>query len=123
MANEIDRLVGARARLLRIDRGISQQAVAEAIGVSFQQVQKYEKGTNRISASTLVALTRLFKANISDFFVDVEGFEEGAADAKTLPYDDPQVINFARSFSSIPNEDARRQIVGLIGALAVNQKT
>lgn len=122
MANEIDRMVGARARLLRIDCGLSQQAVAEAIGVSFQQVQKYEKGSNRISASTLVALTRLFKANISDFFVDVDGFENGAANARALPYDDPQVVHVARSFSSIPNEKALRKILGLVDVLAVDQE-
>lgn len=118
MANKIDQLVGARTRLIRIDRGLSQQAVASAVGVTFQQIQKYEKGANRISASTLVALCRLFKANITDFFVDVDDFEKISSNEVMSIYDDPQVIQMARAFSTIPSESARSKLLNLINVMA-----
>jgi transcriptional regulator with XRE-family HTH domain len=57
-AGQIDRAAGTRLRTIRKVRGISQEALAAAIGVTFQQVQKYEKGTNRIAISTLVLICR-----------------------------------------------------------------
>ena len=68
MINPVDAFVGARLRNLRRSQGHSQIALAEAIGVTFQQVQKYEQGVNRISASRLYDAARFQKAPIADFF-------------------------------------------------------
>ena len=64
----IDKHVGARLRAARLEAGKSQTQVAEALGVTFQQLQKYEKGTNRMSAGTLHELSRLLDTPVQFFF-------------------------------------------------------
>ncbi len=80
---EIRRLIGSRVRLYRVMAGISQERLGEAIGVTFQQVQKYERGGNRIASDRLYAIARVLRRDISDFF---EGLEEGG-DWPVLPCD------------------------------------
>jgi transcriptional regulator with XRE-family HTH domain len=70
----VDQHVGARMRAARLEAGKSQTEVAESLGLTFQQVQKYEKGTNRISAGKLYELSRLFDTPVQFFF-------DGMADA------------------------------------------
>lgn len=67
-ANEVDRLLGSRLRQARLFRGMSQEALGHELGVSFQQVQKYEKGNNRISASTLLRITQALQVGFDHFF-------------------------------------------------------
>jgi len=69
-SQDMDRLVGLRVAQLRQTQGLSQTALAERLGVSFQQVQKYEKGTNRISASRLFQLSEVFGCTVSYLFPD-----------------------------------------------------
>src|ERR671928_1129093 len=86
--NPIDVRVGARLRLRRNMLGLSQEKLGEAIGLTFQQVQKYERGANRIGASRLHELSRVLDVPISFFFDDtdpvrapaMEGFTEPATD-------------------------------------------
>jgi transcriptional regulator with XRE-family HTH domain len=66
MQTDVD--IGNRVRSLRIKRGMSQEVLAEALGLTFQQVQKYEKGTNRISGSRLVDLARQLKVPVAALF-------------------------------------------------------
>ncbi len=76
----VDRHVGERVRERRTALNMSQQKLADALNVSFQQVQKYEKGTNRISASRLWAISRVLRTPIGDFFQGVNAhMEEFAA--------------------------------------------
>ena len=63
-----DVAVGARIRYHRLQAGISQEKLGEALGLTFQQIQKYEKGTNRCAPSRLVMMAKLFKININSFF-------------------------------------------------------
>jgi transcriptional regulator with XRE-family HTH domain len=72
----VDRYVGERIRQRRNELGISQGALGEALGVTFQQIQKYERGTNRISAGRLFGLANLFEVQLSYFF---EGLPTGAS--------------------------------------------
>jgi len=67
-ADPVDVTVGTRIRFTRKLRNVTQQALAEAIGVSFQQVQKYERGTNRVSASMLVRIADFLQVDIADLF-------------------------------------------------------
>ena len=67
----IDRHLGARVRLARIEKRISQGALGEQLGISFQQVQKYELGKDRISASQLINIARSLEKDISCFFEDI----------------------------------------------------
>ena len=67
----VDAAVGARIRNLRLRSGLSQTEVGEQVGVSFQQIQKYEKGTNRVSAGRLAQLAKLFGVSIAAFYSEV----------------------------------------------------
>ena len=68
----IDRLVGSRVRLIRTARGLSQSRLAEDLGITFQQVQKYEKGTNRISASRLFDISRLLGVSVPELYAGAD---------------------------------------------------
>ncbi|MFC5757794.1 helix-turn-helix domain-containing protein [Rhizobium sp. GCM10022189] len=68
----IDAVVGGNLTRIRKTKGLSQSAIAEALGVSFQQVQKYEKGSNRISASVLYDLSQALGVSMEDFFKGAE---------------------------------------------------
>ena len=72
MAHEIDVQVGERIRTFRLAKGKTQADLAEAIGVKFQQVQKYETGSNRVSASKLFLAAKFLECQISDFFDPME---------------------------------------------------
>ena len=78
--NETDVLVGTRVRIRRVELGLSQTQLANALGVTFQQVQKYEKGTNRIGASRLHAIAGVLRVPVSYFFPAAgEGVDHGAS--------------------------------------------
>ena len=64
----LDAMVGARIRMLRVNRGISQTVLAERIGVTFQQVQKYERGANRVGASRLAQIASVLDVSVGEFF-------------------------------------------------------
>src|SRR5690349_4709820 len=69
----LDAMVGAKVRVFRLNRGISQTALAEQLGVSFQQVQKYEKGANRIGANRLSQIAAALEISIADLFEPSRG--------------------------------------------------
>lgn len=71
-ATEIDVIVGKRVREIRQAQGISQEKLGEAIGITFQQVQKYERGTNRISAGKLFEMSKFFNKPLEAFFDGAE---------------------------------------------------
>jgi len=70
---EIDHLVGSRLRYLREERGITQAQLASEVGITFQQIQKYERGNNRISASKLWLFCNIFNVLPNDFFEGLDG--------------------------------------------------
>src|SRR5512143_386909 len=78
--NPVDLHVGARVRMRRRLAGVSQEKLAEALGLTFQQVQKYERGANRVSASKLWEIARALKTNVASFY---EGLEDDALGAAT----------------------------------------
>lgn len=69
----VDILIGKRIREIRLGKDLSQAALGEAVGVSFQQIQKYERAANRISASTLFAICRILDFPIEKIFLDLTG--------------------------------------------------
>jgi transcriptional regulator with XRE-family HTH domain len=108
----VDVFVGARVRALRRVRKLSQQALAEHLGISFQQVQKYETATNRISASMLHRITALFDVPISAVFegapaVDLGAVLPGLADPTEAPGVDALInttggLGLAEAFMRLP---------------------
>jgi transcriptional regulator with XRE-family HTH domain len=81
--DQIDQHVGARIRIRRKDLGVSQQGLAEGLGLTFQQVQKYERGSNRVSASKLYEIAALLEAPVAWFFdgLTESGSAQGERDA------------------------------------------
>src|SRR6185312_15114632 len=75
----LDAMVGAKIRMFRINRGMSQTALAERVGVSFQQVQKYEKGTNRVGASRLSQIASVLGITVGELFEGAQPQEKTAA--------------------------------------------
>ena len=121
--NPVDRHVGLRIRLRRKELGVSQEKLAEAIGLTFQQVQKYERAANRVSASKLWEMSRALSTNIGYFY-------EGLADDQERPGSNvtrrsmqeflmtSEGIELASTFPSIPRGKVRRRILDLVRALA-----
>ena len=131
----IDAIVGTRVRQRRTLLGMSQEKLGEAIGLTFQQVQKYERGTNRISASRLFELARVLEVAVSFFFDDIqdpasetevartqqaaEQPEEatGAGGRSTDPLARRETLELVRAYYRIGNPEARRGIIALTTAL------
>lgn len=109
----VDTIVGANIRRIRNMRSLSQTVLGEALGITFQQVQKYEKGSNRVSASSIVAVAVALQVNISDLF---EGAYGDVNAALSRPSSEAMII--AAKFDRIPKEDARKSIAGIVSMLA-----
>ncbi len=114
--SRIDAMVGARVRMLRERRKMSQTALGEAIGVSFQQVQKYERGANRISASALFHIARTLGVSPADFFDGLSGEDGATTDWSHMS--DPQVRGLLDNFSRIPSPKVKAKVVELVEQLA-----
>lgn len=110
--------------------GMSQEKLGESLGLTFQQIQKYEKGANRIGASRLFELARILGVNVQYFFEELaghEGFLQDAASAGTEPAGDDHLVEFLnsregielnRAFLRIEDPKARRAILELVRSLA-----
>lgn len=130
--NPVDVHVGKRLRFGRTMQGMSQESVGESIGVTFQQIQKYERGINCIRASKLFELANVLKVPVSFFF---EGFEReaeegysipGAADSAEGGFDmdlasSRESIEFMRAFHRITDPQLRSKILDLVRAMADNK--
>ncbi len=128
----IDVAVGAQVRLRRILLGLSQEAVSKVIGLTFQQLQKYEHGTNRISGSRLYQLSLILHVPVSYFFetVDIEGGPEAAQDAyqtaalqdvEGMPSDlmkKRKTVELVRAFYAIEDDRQRTAALNLLKTLA-----
>jgi transcriptional regulator with XRE-family HTH domain len=119
--NEVDKFVGERIRLFRAMLGVSQQRLAENIGVTFQQLQKYERGENRIGAGRLLMVATALGIPIS-FLLDEEGFsqrqEKGQAADAQAPETARDAYSIGRVFSQITDPEIRRSITTLVQSLA-----
>src|SRR5215210_7762776 len=134
--NPIDVRVGARLRLRRNMLGLSQEKLGQAIGLTFQQVQKYERGANRIGASRLHELSRVLDVPVSFFFDETDpvrapamgGFAEPPVEAsesdppveafESDPLRKRETIELVRAYFSIEDAAVRRRLLDLAKALA-----
>ena len=114
-ASSIDRHVGTRIRERRIMLGLSQQQIADMIGVTYQQAHKYERGINRISAGRLYEITRVLNVPITYFFEGLDITE----DDETLNPRQRMCLELARNFASISNQRHQEALSQLARALAV----
>ena len=109
----IDDHVGARIRGRRIMLGLTQQQLAELIGVTYQQAHKYERGINRVSAGRLFEIARVLSVPVGHFF-------EGIGEEGVRPVNPHQrmLLEIARNFADIPNERHQEALSALARALA-----
>jgi len=112
-ATDTDRYVGARIRERRIMLGLSQQQMADMIGVTYQQAHKYEKGINRISAGRLYEISQVLKVPVSYFYDGLEGGGD-----ETLTDRQRMCLELARNFSQIENERHQEALSQLARAMA-----
>lgn len=116
LADPIDVAVGARIRLLRKVRGLSQQALAEAAGVTFQQIQKYERGANRVSASMLSRIAATLQTPVSEMFG--EGVAaSGMIDEVAGLLSEPGALELLRAYSHLPKGPPRAALVDFVRTL------
>lgn len=122
--NPIDIHVGGRVRLRRMMLGMSQEKLGEQLGITFQQIQKYEKGTNRIGASRLQNIATVLSVPVGFFFDGAPGHDEANnADSKSGSYvvdflSSSEGLQLNRAFVRISDAKVRRRIVDLVRALA-----
>jgi transcriptional regulator with XRE-family HTH domain len=134
--NPIDVHVGHRLRLRRTLLGMSQERLGQLLGLTFQQIQKYERGVNRIGSSRLYELGQILHVPVSFFFDDMAeehgdrgqgllmpGLAEEAAgftfdDDRDLPLDKRETLELVRAYSRIPDPAVRKRLFELAKALA-----
>ena len=127
--NPIDKHVGSRVRMRRMMLSMSQEKLGDALGLTFQQVQKYEKGTNRIGASRLQQIAHILQVPVSFFFegaptsAGVQGPTGGMSEAPSPAYVSDFLatsdgLSLTKSFMRIKNSKLRRKIVDLVEQIA-----
>jgi len=125
----IDKYVGSRIRGRRLGLGMSQSKLGDAISVTFQQVQKYENGTNRVGASNLYRISKVLNVEVGYFFQEMPSDENeqntggGLSDQPQASFgDDPltskDAIELSHNYYAIEDENVRKQIYQLVKSLA-----
>ena len=128
-ADDIDKLVSRRLRMRRMMLGLSQNDLGKAVDVSIQQVQKYEKATNRISSGKLFAFAKLLKVPISYFYDNNEETSlknnfalaedqqsYNAQDSEAVS--EKEIVNLVKAFGEIDNPQSRKKIIELIKTMS-----
>ncbi len=125
----IDRHVGSRVRMQRILMKMSQEKLGDALGLTFQQIQKYEKGLNRIGASRLQQISKTLNVPPSFFFdgapshADGNGFAEASSSQYVVDFlSTAEGLNLNRAFARIKNPKVRRRVLDLVSALAEQEE-
>jgi len=127
--NPIDKHVGSRVRMRRMMLGMSQEKLGDALGLTFQQVQKYEKGTNRIGASRLQQIAQILQVQVSFFFEGAPNItaagarQDGFAEASSPAYVSDFLASsdglaLTKAFMKIDDSKLRRRIVDLVEQIA-----
>src|SRR6476646_4687817 len=120
--NPVDKYVGSRVRMRRIMLGMSQEKLGEALGLTFQQIQKYEKGTNRVGASRIQQISEILQVPVSFLFeggpsgtTSAESFREGTSPAYVSDFlATSEGLALTRAFTRITDSKLRRSIVELV---------
>ena len=116
-SDPVDVAVGARIRLFRKVRGLSQQSLAEAAGVTFQQIQKYERGANRVSASMLSRIAEALQTPVSEMFGEADP-ARGVMDEVAGLLAEPGAVDLLRAYAALPKGAARASLVDFVQSLS-----
>ena len=120
--NPTDVYVGSRVRMRRKMLGLSQEKLGEKLGITFQQIQKYEKGTNRVGASRLQAMATAMDVPVSYFFPDASPGAQGGLQEESAAFmmdfmSTSEGLELSRAFTRIGSAKVRRKVVELVRAL------
>jgi transcriptional regulator with XRE-family HTH domain len=129
--NPVDKYVGSRVRMRRIMLGMSQEKLGEALGLTFQQVQKYEKGTNRVGASRIQQISEILRVPVSFLFeggpsgiATADGYGEGSSPAYVSDFlATSEGLALTRAFTRITDAKLRRSIVEVVEQIAAREGT
>lgn len=125
----VDIYVGSRIRLCRTLKGLSQQKLANALGLTFQQVQKYERGANRVGASRVFELSEILDVPPSFFFDGAPATGKGSgsapaglAESEPAPFDSErlfrrEILEFVRAYDKISDPAVRKRLFELVKAI------
>jgi transcriptional regulator with XRE-family HTH domain len=124
--NPVDKYVGSRVRMRRIMLGMSQEKLGEALGLTFQQIQKYEKGTNRVGASRIQQISEILQVPVSFLFegsptgtATADGFAEAGSPSYISDFlATSEGLALTRAFTRITDAKLRRSIVDLVEQIA-----
>jgi len=122
-AGKIDQIVGRNIRVHRLVRGMSQEHLGEKIGVTFQQVQKYEKGTNRVGSGRLYQIASIFEVPVTAFF---EGGDAPTRLKNSSPFDllsDRVSLRMVQAFAEISDRKTRRALLALVESINTSGKS
>jgi transcriptional regulator with XRE-family HTH domain len=117
----VDVHVGARIRMRRLLIGINQETLAQKLGLTFQQVQKYEGGANRVSASRLARIAEVLGVSISYFFADLPAPGEDPSGQEARRRDlllQPETLELVRHYYAIADQQVREQFLDMVKAVA-----
>lgn len=127
--NPTDKYVGSRVRMRRLMLEMSQEKLGQKLGLTFQQVQKYEKGTNRIGASRLQHISQILKVPVSFFFDGALGkqADDGSSKAPVADYvsdflSSSDGLALTKAFTNIKDSKLRRRVVDLVEEIAGDQR-
>ena len=130
--NPIDKHVGSRVRMRRMMLAMSQEKLGDALGLTFQQVQKYEKGTNRIGASRLQQISQILQVPVSFFFEGAPTVHSGPRSDGMNEAPSPAYVSdflatsdglaLTKAFTRIGDSKLRRRIVDLVEQIASTEK-
>ena len=127
--NPVDKYVGSRVRMRRIMLGMSQEKLGEALGLTFQQIQKYEKGTNRVGASRIQQISEILQVPVSFLFeggpsgsAEAGGFAEGSSPSYVSDLlATSEGLALTRAFTRIADPKLRRSIVDLVEQISARE--
>jgi transcriptional regulator with XRE-family HTH domain len=117
----LDIEVGRKVRALRLNKDMSQEKLAEALGLTFQQVQKYERGTNRISAGRLQRIAKILDVPTSVFFADAKEGGRAGSDSLFDLIDSAAALRLLRAYARIPTPELKRIVASLAEELAATR--
>jgi len=118
----LDIALGSRVRLRRKELGMSQDLLARAVGITFQQVQKYEHGTNRISFSRLVEISEALECSVGDLIGNLDKSKSSGSLSKQIAHlTEPGASDLLEAYASIESPKRRRAILNLARQLASDQ--
>ena len=119
--NDIDILVGRNIRIHRIDKGFTQTDLAKGIAVTFQQVQKYEQGINRVGGGRLYKIADVLGLPLSAFFEGADSPHHKIKESPSALLAEPYAVRMLRSFCKIDDMETRRAVTEVVELLAAGR--